>query len=726
MASFAKPLRHSVWGKGILLTAAVLIAALLFAPASQAAAYSQPARPLTTFAADTTTQTQDCQSGSLSWILCPLTELFINSTNFIETYLIVPYLTVSPLTTDAANPVFRLWKTVRNIANIAFIIAFFFVIFSQATSFGLSNYGIKRMLPRLVWVAILANLSYYLVAFLIDIFNIFGAGVAQLVMGVLQSGGAGSTGTSSSAFWQIGLGLGILTVGAAMGWLWSLVGAIFLIILVAVIVLVLRQMLIILLVIISPLLAIAELLPNTEQYASKGWNWLFKLLMMYPLIVLLFAIGKIVGALLASGDIQLASGDANSKTVTDTIKQIFAALAAAAPLLLIPATFAAAGGIISRAHDAVTRRSREWSQKGQQAYSKTSFAQYRQQKQQARDQQVATGNYTTSKWTNWLNPAGHATRLARSRVNQFRNQSGAFNTMTGGYGANQSLTDRTQRNKARAETKELFGGDYNLAEAWLSSGGDVNSKAYKDLKIPAQQAVFRQLANSQYNRSADSYISAMEMLAENGRGTADMMNATERQIQRLNPASATTDINALRNSVGPKWRAAGRGDVTAQMSYSKDYWPAPLANTPRPAGAGGSDEPAWSAVTAKNLSRHAFDVDLTGKSGYTKATYQDPETGKDVVAKEISNGEASLRNYLGIKLGSVGMGGVRRENLRQIVEALPQMENRARKQAELMIFDMVRGRARTNLGGSGTYDNGKGSIGKVLDELRDDLKLQHK
>lgn len=311
-------------------------------------------------------------AGALSYVLCPLTSLMISATGFIERNLIIPYLTVSPLQTGD-NPVYKLWESMRNIANIAFIIAFFMVIFSQATSVGLSNYGIKRLLPRLAIVAIGTNLSYFIVAFAIDAFNVFGAGISQLVMqAIAGGGGTGGTDPSAGNIFAIsavaGVGITIAAVvtsaGSVIGWLFSLLGVAFLILVVAVIVLILRQMVILLLVIVSPFAFVAWLLPNTEKYFTKWRGLLIQLLMMYPIIVLLFATGKIVQRLIVGYDFDLASGEGAAEGSAEAIKVIMGFFAAAVPLVALPAVFTASGSLMGKLYN----RGRTM---GQNAASKT-------------------------------------------------------------------------------------------------------------------------------------------------------------------------------------------------------------------------------------------------------------------------------------------------------------------------------------------------------------------
>lgn len=307
--------------------------------------------------------TGDGLAGALAWILCPLVQLIAGATNFFESSIIVPFMTVSPLTTNAANPIYILWQNIRNIANIGFIIFFFVVIFSQATSIGISNYGIKRILPKMAVVVIGVNLSYFIVAFVIDAFNIFGGGISQLVMSALQQAGttqwsgAGKSASVGSIF-TLG-GAALLTViligGPAIGWLFSLMLLALLVVVVVVLVLVVRQIAIIALVIIAPLAILMYMLPNTEAYFTKWRKMLLQLLMMYPMIVLLFAAGKVFGIILQQPDFKLA-GEGVSDDVAQAIRVILQFVVYVIPLVFLPATFAASGALMGRAYSALANR----------------------------------------------------------------------------------------------------------------------------------------------------------------------------------------------------------------------------------------------------------------------------------------------------------------------------------------------------------------------------------
>ncbi len=301
--------------------------------------------------------TGDGVAGALAWIICPATQLIAGATDFFENNIIIPFLTVSPLTTNNDNPIYILWKDFRDLANVGFIVLLFISIFSIA----LSKYGVKRVLPRLFIVVIGINLSYFIVAIIIDAFNIFGAGVSQLVMAALQQAGTTqlNTGTSAGAVRSI-FTLGgaallaiILTGGAAIGWLFSFIGLAALVVVVTVVVLVVRQMAIIVLVVLAPVAILMYLLPNTEANFKKWRQMLTQLLMMYPMIVLLFASGKIFGLILQQPDFKIA-GDGVSDEVAQGVRVILQFLVYVIPLVFLPATFAASGSLMKRAYSLAT------------------------------------------------------------------------------------------------------------------------------------------------------------------------------------------------------------------------------------------------------------------------------------------------------------------------------------------------------------------------------------
>ncbi len=245
-----------------------------------------------------------------------------------------------------------IWQQFRNLANIGFIIAFLVIIFASVLSINLDNYSLKKLLPRLVMAAIAVQFSYIFVAFAVDVTNIIGAGLQSLILAPL----AGQTTVVIDNFaGGVFIAAGVAAAVAAAGGIISgsilvlLIAAFFAVIGVFV-TLVARQILITLLLVIGPLAFVAWILPNTEHLFKMWRTTLLRLLMMYPMIVLLFTSGKLFSTAAATG---AGGGAANS-----TIRSLVSIVAGLIPLFFIPWTFKYAGSALITINgwvDSVTR-----------------------------------------------------------------------------------------------------------------------------------------------------------------------------------------------------------------------------------------------------------------------------------------------------------------------------------------------------------------------------------
>lgn len=240
-------------------------------------------------------ETVTCAVEGIGWIVCPVVTFLAlvadGAYEGIETLLVV-----TPISTDTKSPTFTAWSAMRDFANVAFVGVFLFIIFSQLTSIGLNNYGIKKMLPRLIIAAVLVNVSYWLCAIAVDVSNIVGASLKSVLenAGASINAGEGADSWNGAGGWQgIAGGLMAGAVGAAV--LYAAIGALLPALVTAAfaiamifIVLSARQALILLWVVISPLAFVAYLLPNTESLFKKWWTLGKTLLLLFAVIALLF------------------------------------------------------------------------------------------------------------------------------------------------------------------------------------------------------------------------------------------------------------------------------------------------------------------------------------------------------------------------------------------------------------------------------------------------------
>lgn len=273
-----------------------------------------------------------CGIDGIGWLVCPVMN-FVASLNDAAYSAISGFLDIKPaILGDNSNTsgAKQGWNFFRNIANAIFAVIFLWIIFSQISNVGVSNYGIKKILPRLIIGALLVNLSYYICQIFVDLSNILG----HTLKDALESG-AGGVGTGSEATgWGSVIAATIVGVGGVVAFAALAVGiptlvAGFFAIMTVFIILVVRQAGIILLVAISPVAFAAWLLPNTEDLFKK-WMKMFRgLLLVFPIISLLYGAGKLAGAILISS----ATVDPNNP---DETMQLVALAATTMPLIATP------------------------------------------------------------------------------------------------------------------------------------------------------------------------------------------------------------------------------------------------------------------------------------------------------------------------------------------------------------------------------------------------------
>ena len=271
--------------------------------------------------------------GGLGWLICPVMT-FVANINDAAYGAISGFLDIKPaILSDENNSnsgAKQGWDFFRNIANAIFAVIFLWIIFSQISNVGVSNYGIKKILPRLIIGALLVNLSYYLCQIFVDLSNILG----HTLKDALESG-AGKIGTESEAAgWVSAIAATLVGAGGVAAFAALAIGiptlaAGFFAIMTVFIILVVRQAGVILLIAMSPMAFAAWLLPNTEDLFKK-WMKMFRgLLLVFPIISLLYGAGKLAGAVLAAS----ATVDPNNP---DETMQLVALAATTMPLIATP------------------------------------------------------------------------------------------------------------------------------------------------------------------------------------------------------------------------------------------------------------------------------------------------------------------------------------------------------------------------------------------------------
>ena len=263
-----------------------------------------------------------CGVDGVGWLICPLMNFAGNISDSAYS-AISQFLSIDPKifkNDSTSGGLKQAWNFFRDIANAVFAVIFLWVIFSQISNVGVSNYGIKKILPRLIIGALLVNLSFYLCQLAVDLSNILGFSLKGVLEGAASGIDTQSAAAGSFSTFVVG---GLALAGAALFLFLAVsmptIMALLLALLVVLVILIVRQAAIILLIAVSPLAFAAWLLPNTENLFKK-WISMFKgLLVVFPVVSLLYGAGKLAGAVLAAS----ATDDPNNPKET----MQFAALA---------------------------------------------------------------------------------------------------------------------------------------------------------------------------------------------------------------------------------------------------------------------------------------------------------------------------------------------------------------------------------------------------------------
>jgi hypothetical protein len=246
----------------------------------------------------------------VGWIVCPVTQTAIWFADFIWG-IFEGMLRTSPL--EQSSAYYEIWKGVRNIANVLFVIVFLIVVFSQVSSFGLSNYGIKKMLPRMIVAAIAINLSFFIVQIAVDIANIAGGALLDFITSVAPKDVSPSWdkiladiigGAIGGAIVVMGVSVaaaGSISAGPIIIFLLMLLIPAIVGIIAGFLTLTVRSALIPIVAVFAPLAFVAYIFPNGQALFDKWRKTFTALLLLYPLAAAYYGALKLV-ALIMIGD----------------------------------------------------------------------------------------------------------------------------------------------------------------------------------------------------------------------------------------------------------------------------------------------------------------------------------------------------------------------------------------------------------------------------------------
>lgn len=312
---------------------------------------------------DEATKEEDnsCESKGavLGWIICPVLD-FMDKTvtaldGAIQNILSVPDAYVN-------NPdVAAIAGRMRNLAYVVLIPIMLVMVIGTALGYEVvSAYTVKKALPRLAVAVIFIALAFPLCQFLIGLTNDVGGGIHGFITSQVRGEdgkGIGDFGLKdifhpdgqsvvtsigvSAAAGGIAFASGIGT-GIILSYLFvALIG-----ILVGFLLLSFRQFFLIALMLLAPLAILSWIFPSNDKMWKLWWGTFSKLLLLFPLIMVLIASGKVFAFIV-------------SKTSSSgTAATLIAIIAYIGPYFLIPKMFQLAGGAFASIAGMANNRSK--------------------------------------------------------------------------------------------------------------------------------------------------------------------------------------------------------------------------------------------------------------------------------------------------------------------------------------------------------------------------------
>ena len=269
-----------------------------------------------------------CYNGDIenSWILCSSLNGMTTAVDGLSK-MIGDWLAIGTEFYETGSGTYDIWNIFREIANIGMVLVLLFVIFSQLTGVGIDNYGIKKVLPRLLTMTILINLSFIICQIAIDLSNILGGSldsmfkavgeriisneqraseifqmglgkIVSVVLGALSAAGVGAATLipGLTIIGTTGATSAVLIVPLILGAIIALISVLMFFVMIGA-----RTIIIILFSAAAPIAFLCYILPNTQKIYKKWFDVLKAALIMYPICGAVHGLSYVIKAIIYSG-----------------------------------------------------------------------------------------------------------------------------------------------------------------------------------------------------------------------------------------------------------------------------------------------------------------------------------------------------------------------------------------------------------------------------------------
>ncbi|MDB5183928.1 MAG: rane protein of unknown function [Candidatus Saccharibacteria bacterium] len=348
----------------LLVLAVVTTVSLTLSPVFSTTSHAAGITDLLGAGGSLTDGLSSCAIETVGWVICPTMRSIARLADYGFTYINQNFLRIDYDIASSTSGTYKAWELMRNVANALFVVAFMVLVYSQLTGRG-GGYSMKRLVPKLLIVAIGVNVSYYVCVFLVDVTNIVGDALITVLKDVAAQVGNSvmPIGAAPAAFQDGTLTTITTSVMSKTGVAWVLLAPVAAVTIsiatisaAGLVILIMRKTVIAMLILGSPILLVAFLLPNLERFFAQSARLFGQLLLIYPICAMLLGAGQIVSATIVtvgsndanyrvSGDSYSAKNGGSGSAITD----LTAAAAAVMPLLGVWFVFKNMSSVMSTA-----------------------------------------------------------------------------------------------------------------------------------------------------------------------------------------------------------------------------------------------------------------------------------------------------------------------------------------------------------------------------------------
>lgn len=535
------------------------------------------------------TACEDNSGGLLGPALCAVIQgvdsmvnwLYTAAIDHLQFSLFKPATTTDPnsgesiggLNQDAYKNVKGSWQVVARLSTTLLVVVFLVMIIAQATSNLLEPYTVKRLLWRIVVAFILINISWYLVTAVLEIANIIGGGIRDILLSPISGQDAAAIVTPGRNGGNVLLDavllhgvasaatVGVLAIfavksGGLVGMIkfaFYLIMPIFITMAITLIigfaVIILRQGLLILLAITAPFAVLLWVSEGTRKYYDKWKDLFVTLLLFFPAFQAVIAIGALVAyAVSATG----SKGGATAFTFLVAIVCYFAPFFMVFKILEFLGGVPHAAASFLRGNAATQGLKQKYGGYFQGKRERSAFGLRRAELKKEREHREIENS------AEYLGRPGST--LGRSGL-------------TRGGARDVAKFQRKLRNFSMQQQQEALS-DYSVdfTQAWAKHGGNVQA-ALQELQ---DRGVIGAAPNDAMRQAALGTYTALEQQG---------IHATDSSVQRA--------VGNIAAQQGNLWRAYDDGQGTTHEGYGQFYQnSAGAAGTPENAEAG-SIAQAW-------------------------------------------------------------------------------------------------------------------------------------